>query len=116
MKVEPKSQLEVETFTALRAPDRWSAALAAERAAASGRAVRAVDLAGIAAALGRPVRVCLVLAVERFAELALHLVDVRGLGLLGAARGRAARGGAVSGGALVRGAVGRGGLACRGGR
>ena len=56
-----------------------SAALAAERAPAYGRAVGAVHLAGVLRALGAGVGVAL--TVERLAELALDVIDL-GLGVL----------------------------------
>ena len=62
-----------------------SAALAAEVAAAGGGAVGAADLAGFVAALALTLVVDLALAVERLAELGLHVIDVRLAGVPGRA-------------------------------
>src|SRR5215471_2122549 len=54
-----------------------SAAFAAEGTAAGRGAVRAVDLAGVLPALALALGVDLALALQRLAELALHLVEIR---------------------------------------
>src|SRR5580700_3376883 len=88
-------------------PGGNSAALAAEVAAARGRAVGAADLPAFAAALALALVVCLVLALKGLAEHALGLVEVG----LGGFSGRGCRRLCWLGGSLLRGlALGRGGL------
>src|SRR5580692_11728203 len=107
-----------------RAGKLSSAALAAEVATAGGGAVRAADLARLVAALALALGVRLVLAVERLAELRLHVIDVRLAGVLGRAivrmPGLSVLGGSVLGGSVLGGSrrrgVGRLGRVSIGGR
>src|SRR5580693_717291 len=107
-----------------RAGKLSSAALAAEVATAGGGAVRAADLARLVAALALALLVDLALAVERLAELGLHVIDVRLAGVPGRAvvrvpglsvPGLSVPGLSVPGGSVPGGGGGRRGGGRRGG-